>query len=77
MKRIYDARKAEEAARARRTDSRGCPNMTLAELKDFYEQISCRLRLGQSVHHIFASSPTYSRSMKSRLIFSLRMAVSP
>lgn len=57
MKKIYDAGKAEEAARARRTDSRSGLNMTEAELKDFDEQISCRLRLGQSVHHIFASSP--------------------
>ena len=57
MKKIYDARQANEAALSKRTESRSGLNMTEEELAEFDSLISARLKKGQSVHHIFTSSP--------------------
>lgn len=57
MKRIYDASKADKAASTERHESRSGLNMTEEELSEFDGMISDRLKKGQSIHHIFTSSP--------------------
>lgn len=57
MKFIYKADDANSTCTAVRTESRSGLNMTEEELAEFNVQISPRLRLGQSIHHIFTSTP--------------------
>lgn len=57
MKYLYKANDANNACIVIRSESRSGLNMTEEELAEFNRQISPRLKLGQSIHHIFTSSP--------------------
>ncbi len=71
VKYMYKAADANETCTAKRSDSRSGLNMSEGELREFNAQVSPRLRLGQSIHHIFASTPdefTISEKQAYRLV---------
>ena len=55
-KQLYSAEKADKRSRDVRSESRSGMNLTEDELRTIDELLSPRIKLGQSVHHIFATS---------------------
>ena len=55
-KQLYSAEKADRQSKDIRSQSRSGMNLTEEELRTIDKLISPRIRLGQSVHHIFATS---------------------
>ena len=56
-KKMYFADKADALSRKLRSESRNGMNLTEDEVQELDEIISPRIKMGQSIHHIFATSP--------------------
>jgi len=57
VKKIYSAKEANIKAEKIRVESRRGMSLTDEEIKEFDEQVSPRMKSGQSLHHIYATSP--------------------